>query len=171
MQQLTFPVLISYHRTMKFQPHRIATLVFALIAIVSTTLASQYKADLEASRPEYRSVTSAEEFDALVAEAEDGALFVDLRDRADYTIGHIARFDNIAWKDDGALLETWIGPHRRNKEVYLICYGGNRSARAFERLVSMGFTKVTDFTPGWTGYAAAKGEDYVPETGDCGCPE
>lgn len=156
---------------MKFQPHRLATLIFALIAIVSITLASHYRARLEADKPAYRSVSSAEEFDALISGAEDGALLVDLRDREDYSIGHIAGFDNIAWKDDGALLETWIGPHRRNKEVYLICYGGNRSARAFERLVTMGFTRVTDFTPGWAGYLAAKGDAYAPETGDCGCPE
>ncbi len=160
-----------YHRVMKFQPRTIATVAFGLIAAVSVVLASEYRGKYESSKTAYRSVSDAAEFDRLIAEAEDGALFVDLRDRQDYVTGHVARFDNIAWKDDGALLETWIAPHRRNKEVYLICYGGNRSARAFERLVSMGFTRVTDFTPGWNGYTAAKGEGYAPETGDCGCPE
>ncbi len=156
---------------MKLYPHRIATVIFALIAVVSLVLASQYKAKLESAKTEYRSVTDAAELDALLAEAESGALLVDLRDRADYTLGHAEGFDNIAWKDDGALLGTWIGPHRRDKQIFLMCYGGNRSARAFELLARMGFTRITDYTPGWNGYLAAKGEGYAPETGDCGCPE
>jgi len=156
---------------MKFPIHRLAVLIFAVIAAVSVTLAAQYRARIETLRPEYRSVSDAAELDALIAAADNGALFVDLRDRADYALGHIPGFDNIAWKEEGELFETWIGPYRRDKQIFLICYGGNRSARAFERLVTLGFTRVTDYTVGFNGYKAAKGEGYEPETGDCGCPE
>lgn len=129
------------------------------------------RAEVEAARREYRSLTDAAALDDLLAAREAGALLVDLRDRSDYAAAHIEGFDNIAWKDNGELFESWISPHRRDKQVILICYGGNRSSRAFERLAVLGFTKVADFTPGWTGYLAAKGETYVPAAGDCGCPE
>lgn len=155
----------------------LAVLSLSLSAFLAAGLSEARKAteaalaQAETARRDYRSVFDAADFDALLAARNDGALLVDLRDRADYAAAHIEGFDNIAWKDNGDLFESWIAPHRRDKQVFLICYGGNRSARAFERLAVMGFTQVADFTPGWTGYLAAKGEAYVPAEGDCGCPE
>ena len=61
--------------------------------------------------------------------------------------------------------------YRRDKPVVLMCYGGNRSARAFEHLAVAGFTRVIDFTPGYETYARQRGGDYTPEKGSCDCPK
>lgn len=98
-------------------------------------------------------------------------LLIDLRERADFIEGHIPGFINLPYGSDGALLGQWIEPYPRNKPVILICYGGNRSVRAFQQLAIAGFTNITDFTPGYTGYLTQKGDEFIGETGSCDCPE
>jgi rhodanese-related sulfurtransferase len=119
----------------------------------------------------FATLQSAAELDRFLEDKDSLPLLVDLRDNGDYESAHIPGFLNISLKDGTELLETWIRPFKRDKRVVLICYGGNRSARAFEKLVLMGFTHVVDYAPGYASYAAEKGLSFVPETGDCGCPK
>jgi rhodanese-related sulfurtransferase len=119
----------------------------------------------------YRSIQSAEELDALVREAEKAPLLIDLRDRKDFEESHIAGFLNISNEGEDPVLDRWIEPHSRNRQLVLICYSGNRSARAFEKLVVMGFTNIADFTPGYAAYQTQKGADWKPASGSCNCPE
>lgn len=124
--------------------------------------------------PMYRAVSSAGELDALVSSLRasgDSPLLVDLRDGKDYETAHAPGFLNVPNARDGEPFATWIAPYRRDKPVVLMCYGGNRSARAFERLVMAGFTRVIDFTPGYEAYVKQRGEGYSPEAGSCDCPK
>ncbi len=140
-------------------------------AVLSSVAAAYLYSNGAAVRTDYRQFNTAGELDAYLSETGDDAILVDLRDRADFEKGHAPNFLNIAWKDSGELFRTWITPYRRDKPVVLICYGGNRSARAFEALVLLGFTRIADFSPGYAEYAAQKGEGFKPELGSCDCPE
>ena len=119
----------------------------------------------------YRSIQSAEELDTLIREAAKAPLLIDLRDRKDFEESHIAGFLNISNEGEDPVLDRWIEPHSRNKQIVLICYSGNRSARAFEKLAVMGFVNIVDFTPGYAAYKTWKGEDWKPASGSCNCPE
>jgi rhodanese-related sulfurtransferase len=143
----------------------------AIFAGLSSFAAFHYRAQALSFNAGYRTVSSAADLDAILEAKANDPLLVDLRDGADYEIAHIPGFLNISLKDGTELLETWITPFRRTKPVVLICYSGNRSARAFEKLVLMGFTNITDVTTGYAAYAAEKGAAFVPEAGDCGCPK
>lgn len=123
---------------------------------------------------QHRALTSSAELTALLQDPsfmKEGPLLIDLRDRKDYEQGHIPGFVNVSNARAGEPLATWITPFRRDKPVILICYAGNRSARAFESLVLSGFTRVVDYTAGYSDYAAGMGEGYSPESGSCDCPE
>lgn len=143
----------------------------AIFAALSSFAAFHFRSQSLAFNSGYQMITSAAELDPILADKKNAPLLVDLRDSADYETAHIPGFLNISLKDGTALLETWITPFRRTKPVVLICYSGNRSARAFEKLVMLGFTNITDVTVGYAAYAAEKGTAFVPETGDCGCPK
>jgi rhodanese-related sulfurtransferase len=137
-------------------------MTFAAITILALVLHS--------TRTGYRTLKSVEDLDSLLALKEERPLLVDLRDRADYDKEHISGFLNIPWDDGGARLEMFIKPYHKRKPVVLICYGGNRSSRAFERLVRMGYKNVVDYAPGYTGYFNEKGAAFTPESGSCNCP-
>jgi len=140
------------------------TLLLAFTAITVLSLV------LYSTRTGYRTIKTAEDLDSLLTLERNKPLLVDLRDRADFDKEHIPGFLNIPWDDGGTRLETWIKPYDRKKPVLLVCYGGNRSSRAFERLVRMGFRNVIDYSPGYTGYVNEKGDGFTPETGSCNCP-
>jgi rhodanese-related sulfurtransferase len=123
---------------------------------------------------QHRALSSSAELAALLSDTsfmKEGPLLVDLRDRKDYEQGHIPGFVNVSNAREGEPLATWVAPFRRDKPIVLICYSGNRSARAFESLVLSGFTRVIDYTKGYADYAAGMGEGYSPETGACDCPK
>lgn len=147
------------------------TLVIASVIAVAAALASCSTAVPREDPILHRSVRTAAELDALLAQKDRSPILIDLRDRKDFEAGHIPNFLNISNADGGDLLATWITPFKRTKPVILICYGGNRSARAFEQLVLMGFREIADFSPGYAVYSREKGEGYRAETGSCDCPE
>lgn len=122
----------------------------------------------------FRAVSDAAELDSLVASLRASGnypLLVDLRDGKDYEAGHAPGFLNVPNTREGEPFATWISPYRRDKPIVLICYGGNRSARAFEHLAVAGFTHIIDFTLGYEAYARQRGGLYSPESGSCDCPK
>lgn len=148
----------------------IAALLVFSAAIVYSTRAGLARGSNEG----FVAVRDAAELDALVESLRasgDYPLLVDLRDGKDYETAHAPGFLNVPNARDGEPFATWISPYRRDKPVVLMCYGGNRSARAFEHLAVAGFTRVVDFTPGYETYARQRGGDYTPEKGSCDCPK
>lgn len=161
----TIPTVKGF--TMKRLP-LIITSLLTLLLLASTIF---FYTKAEQKKTHFQVLSTAAELDAILSQKENSPLLVDLRDRKDFEISHIANFLNFSYDDDGKRLETWITPYKRDKQVILICYAGNRTARAFERLVLMGFRNIIDFSPGYAAYAAEKGSAYAPETGSCNCPE
>lgn len=145
-------------------------IIVALVAAGAVALGACHTAVPRDEPIRHGAIRTAAELDALLAQKDRSPILIDLRDRKDFEAGHIPNFLNISNADGGELLATWITPFKRTKPVILICYGGNRSARAFEQLVLMGFREITDFTPGYAAYAKEKGEGYEAETGTCDCP-
>jgi len=123
--------------------------------------------------PAYRLIQDPTVLDRLIAELPDSPVLVDLRNRSDFNAGRINNFLNIPWDDGGKRFETWITPHRRSRPFIIICADGSRTAQAFRLMVSMGFTNITDFTPGFGLWLASRGEGYRMEDGLCpdGCPD
>jgi len=125
-------------------------------------------------KTDYRTITDAATLDRLIAELSmqgENPVLIDLRDGVDYERAHAPRFLNVPNARAGEPFATWIAPFRKDKYIILMCYGGNRSARAFEYLVVSGFTRVWDFSAGYESYAAAQGPSYVSEQGSCDCPK
>lgn len=142
-------------------------LVIFSVGIITGYLAKGFQAKPAAT---WRVISNAEELDAAIEAFELTPLLIDLRDRADFEAAHIPEFLNISNEGSEPVLDGWIAGHRRDRPVVLICYGGNRSARAFEKLAILGFTHIIDFSPGYAAYASQKGTGFAPETGTCNCP-
>lgn len=149
---------------------RIVLIILSIITFASISCSVFLYTRIQAKKTNYQVLTSAAELDAALAHTENSPLLVDLRDQKDYGIAHIPSFLNIVYDDNGKRLETWITPYARDKPVILICYAGNRSSRAFERLVLMGFRTIIDYSPGFNGYTSEKGASFISETGSCNCP-
>lgn len=148
-----------------------ALLTLSLVTLVSVGAAATVLIHGLVPAADYRSLKNAAELDALLGQKKNSTILIDLRDRKDFEEGHIPGAFNIANKVDGSLLATWIKPFPRDKQIVVICYAGNRSARAFELLVLAGFTHVADYSPGYIAYVKEKGESYTGEAGSCNCPE
>ena len=55
------------------------------------------------------------------------------------------------------------------KNVFLICYSGKKSARAFNLLVEQHFRSVHYIAIGFNEYCEQMGDEYIPSTGPCPC--
>lgn len=64
--------------------------------------------------------------------------FVDVRTPAEYKGNHVKEFTNIPLNDLGKR----IGELDKDKETYVICQSGMRSARAASMLKKQGFTNI-----------------------------
>ncbi len=84
------------------------------------------------------------------ASLSDEAVLLDVRTPAEYEQGHLPGAVNIDWfaEDFNARLESIP----KDAEVYVYCKKGGRSARASERLLSLGYTRVVDLTGGYDTY-------------------
>lgn len=88
------------------------------------------------------SLVSAEDFSKMSTEAQ----LIDVRQPNEFTSGHIENAVNMSlYASD---FETQISTLDKNKEVYLYCLTGKRSASAARKLKKMGFVKVYDLKGG-----------------------
>jgi rhodanese-related sulfurtransferase len=77
--------------------------------------------------------------------------FIDVRTPEEYAAGHAARTRNIPLDT----IEQNLDLMRRDEPVYLICRSGSRSAKAANKLVEAGFTKVYTVEGGTDAWRAA----------------
>lgn len=82
----------------------------------------------------------------------DGAILVDVRTPEEFSAGHLENAENINWYD--ADFSDRFKTVDKNKTIYLYCKMGGRSAKAQEKLRSIGFINVIDLEG---GYDAVKG--------------
>ena len=97
------------------------------------------------ARAAYRDILPGE----VEAWLDRGARLVDVRERWEYTEGHIPGAENVPL---GEL------PHRvgepEDRPLVLVCASGNRSAKAAKRLAKDGRSGVANLVGGTAGWAA-----------------
>lgn len=79
-------------------------------------------------------------------EANEKMTILDVREPAEYAFGHIANTKNIPLGE----LENRIDEIENDKELYIICRTGSRSALAAQILKEKGMTNVKNVVPGMT---------------------
>lgn len=85
----------------------------------------------------------------------EGAVLLDVRTPAEFSEGHLPGAVNIDWfaEDFNAQLRSQLKGIPKDAEIYLYCKKGGRSARASERLLSLGYTRVVDLAGGYDAYS------------------
>lgn len=93
-----------------------------------------------------------------------------LRKKEDYVKSHIGQAINWHFNDDGEYMLTYLKKKKyQNKEIYLICYSGNRAAKAFNLLYISGFKNINYVKFGYDEFVENVGNEFTPSTGECSC--
>lgn len=90
----------------------------------------------------YNDITGAE-FEKVIAENKD-IVIIDVRKADEFANGHIENAQNIALED----IESKMDTLDKEKDTYIYCRTGNRSAQAAKILSDNGFKKVTNVIDG-----------------------
>lgn len=85
---------------------------------------------------------------------EGKGFFVDVRKAADYEAGHAKNAINIQVDELDKLAEKL--PADKSTPIYTYCYSGNRSAKAAQKIVDLGYTNVTNALDGTKEYTEYK---------------
>ena len=67
-------------------------------------------------------------------------LVIDVRTGQEYKTGHVEEALNIEWQDISQIIEDI----KKNKKLYLYCRSGNRSQKATDILIDLGYEDVTN---------------------------
>lgn len=138
---LTVPVVMTH-----FKP--LSRTLF--LAVVLSAIGSIACAGGEQDAKPMATVTVEEAHQRLAAEAKP--LVVDVREPDEFAAGHI----------EGALLaplgnvEEGVKDVAKDREVLLICHSGRRSAKAYERLAAIGYTKLWNVEGGMVAWEKAQ---------------
>ena len=97
--------------------------------------------------------------EVLSTDLPDGAFLLDVREDDEWAAGHAPDAVHVRLGDLGPR----AGELPRDREVYVICRSGARSAYAAQALAGGGWTAV-NVSDGMTGWAVA-GRPMVSETG------
>ena len=85
----------------------------------------------------------------------EDAVLLDVRTPEEFREGHLPGAVNIDWfaEDFNAQLKTQLKDIPKDAGIYVYCKKGGRSARASERLIGLGYTRVTDLAGGYDAYS------------------
>jgi len=97
--------------------------------------------------------------EVMSAQLPAGAFLLDVRENDEWTAGHAPDAVHVRLGELGAR----AGELPRDRELYVICRSGNRSAYAAQALAASGLTAV-NVSDGMTGWAVA-GRPMVSEDG------
>jgi rhodanese-related sulfurtransferase len=97
--------------------------------------------------------------EVLSTDLPSGAFLLDVREDDEWAAGHAPDAVHVRLGDLG----TRTGELPRDREVYVICRSGARSAYAAQALVGAGWSAV-NVSDGMTGWAVA-GRPMISETG------
>lgn len=84
----------------------------------------------------------------------EGAVLVDVRTPEEYAQGHLEGALNIDWFSPD-FASRWEGIDK-DQTIYVYCKVGGRSAKAAQKLDSLGFGHVVNLTGGYDAYLAAR---------------
>lgn len=82
------------------------------------------------------------------AKAQEGAIFLDIRDQASFDAGHIQNAIHLADEN----IEAFLARADRAKPVVVYCYHGFSSQNAAEFLLDQGFENVFSLKGGYEGF-------------------
>jgi rhodanese-related sulfurtransferase len=97
--------------------------------------------------------------EVLSADLPDGVFLLDVREDDEWAAGHAPEAKHVRLGD----LAARTAEVPRDREIYLICRGGARSAYAAQMLASQGWQAV-NVADGMTGWAVA-GRPMISDTG------
>lgn len=90
--------------------------------------------------------------------AQPDITIVDVRTAAEFKGGHLAQAKNIDWNNNE--FDKQIAHLDTSKPVIVYCMSGGRSAKAVEKMLQLGFTKIYEMDGGILKWRAAN----LPET-------
>lgn len=98
--------------------------------------------------------TKSEHITDFLAKNPKSILLVDVRTPQEYEAGHLENAQNINWFD--ADFEDKFSSIAKDKTIYVYCKVGGRSAKAQEKLLSLGYTNVINLEGGYDAVLAKK---------------
>ncbi|MBO4667360.1 MAG: rhodanese-like domain-containing protein [Bacilli bacterium] len=109
-------------------------------------------------------ITDVSEFEAKFS----GAIKYDIRDEKECEESHIPGFMCMGGKEADVLIHN-IDVVAKDKNQNIILIGEEKQVLyILNGLSKKGYKNLFYFEGGFLGYASAKGEEFIPETG-CGC--
>lgn len=84
----------------------------------------------------------------------NNVILVDVRTPEEFAAGHLETATNINWYDED-FVERFKDIDK-GETIYVYCKKGGRSAKAQEKLKSLGFTKVVNLEGGYDAYIGTK---------------
>ncbi len=83
----------------------------------------------------------------------ENGILVDVRTPEEYNAGHLDNALNIDWFDETFIQQFEKIP--KDKTIYVYCKMGGRSAKAQERLKTLGYTNVVNLEGGYDAWKGA----------------
>lgn len=78
-------------------------------------------------------------------------ILIDVRTPEEFNSGHIDKALNINWYDSD--FADQFSAIEKDETIFLYCKKGGRSAKAQERLLSLGYSKVINLEGGYDAYS------------------
>lgn len=99
-----------------------------------------------------QSVVEVIDANKLMALQQEGVMVIDIRTQDEYDQGHIAGVELIDFMADS--FEEKMNGQDKSRPVIIHCQSGRRSANAAKKMEAMGFTKVYDYSGGFSEWSA-----------------
>jgi len=100
-------------------------------------------------------ITEIDAASAIVQQKKGGTVFLDVREPAEWNLGHVPDAVHIPRGQLEGKVEALVG---RDKNVVIYCAGGSRSALAADTLQQMGYDHVASLKGGFRGWAEGGGD-------------
>jgi rhodanese-related sulfurtransferase len=124
-------------------------LLIALLSIASCTESQiSTKPASEILESEGHQVVPAEAFKELMT--ADDIQLIDVRTPEEYNAGTIGLAQNVDFL--GSDFEINIASFDKTKTVLIFCKSGNRSGKASQKMLEMGFVRIVDLSGGYSGW-------------------
>lgn len=154
---------------MNYKPTRIILLLFTVTFFI---IIAHYFTTQNSPISHHEIVVNPDVIANLNFDSSSKLLLVDLRDDDDFKQKHIDGAINLPFNDDGTLLLWYLTKQNlKNKRIYLMCYSGSRSAKAFNLLSQNNFTKLSYVRFGFAEFESLVGERGTYTIGACLCKE
>lgn len=88
--------------------------------------------------------------DQLKTLQQQGVEVIDVRTPEEYSEGHIPNAPNIDFRNDNFIKE--ISLKEKDSPIVIHCASGGRSKAAASQLIAIGFTKVYDYSGGFSDW-------------------